>query len=180
RGRPLLGDVLDVAFRPDGRHLVSCGSSILGGVRVWDLRTGQLLQTLTEPTLQFNAVAYSPDGEYLAAAGHDPAVRVWHAQGYHEAFRLPGLSGWVNGLAFSQNGRLAAASQEGKVKIWDVKSGPDAALLVPARNSTRCTGIAFSPTGRWVALASGKDRTVYLREVATDRPGPSCRGHAAE
>src|SRR5207302_180888 len=26
RGRQLLGDVMDVAFRPDGRHLVSCGS----------------------------------------------------------------------------------------------------------------------------------------------------------
>src|SRR5439155_21097567 len=119
-----------------------------------------------------------PDGAYLAAAGHDPSVRVWHAQRYHEAFRLPGLSGWVNGLTFSRDGRrLAAASQDGKVKVWDVTSGPDAALLVPARNQTRCAGIAFSPTGQWVALASGGDKTVYLREVATGRPGAACRGH---
>ena len=57
--------VLDVAFSPDGRWLVS--ASLDRSLRVWDLPTGRCIDWLAfdaAPT----AVAWAPTGEYLATA----------------------------------------------------------------------------------------------------------------
>src|SRR5207237_6045536 len=46
-------------------------------VKVWDPIKGTRLHTLGEPTDWVYAVAWSPDGKHLAAAGVDKSLRVW-------------------------------------------------------------------------------------------------------
>ena len=51
-------------------------------------------------------------------------MRVWNAATGTEILTLPGLAGSVTRMAYSPDGsRLAAASQDGSVKVWDAVTG---------------------------------------------------------
>lgn len=59
--------IRDIAMSGDGRHLVTMDGA--GEVRAWDAKDGRLLKRL--PYYRVNAIAISPDGEFVAAAGED-------------------------------------------------------------------------------------------------------------
>jgi RNA polymerase sigma factor (sigma-70 family) len=66
----ILGDsaiVRCVALSPDGKHLAS--GSFNGSVSLWDVETGKQLASLNGTGGSVMAVAFSPDGRLLAAAG---------------------------------------------------------------------------------------------------------------
>src|SRR5262249_50857015 len=64
-----------LAFTPDGRFLFS--SSRDRTVRVWDLRQGAAVRTLTHPALVLG-LALTPGGAVLLTAGADASARVFH------------------------------------------------------------------------------------------------------
>jgi eukaryotic-like serine/threonine-protein kinase len=73
-----VGEVACVAWRPDGRLLATCGRDTT--VRLWDVETGALLQTLSSHTDGVRCVTWSPDGSLLASAGWDKTVLLWQVQ----------------------------------------------------------------------------------------------------
>ena len=74
---------------------------------------------------EVNSVAFSPDGERLASAGGDGAVKVWNSrtgkviQTLPRAHRLRSFS-----VAFHPDGKhLASAGADRQVKVWDLTTG---------------------------------------------------------
>ena len=67
------------------------------------------------------AVAFSPDGQYLASTGTPPGeVRVHNVSNAKKRATLPGHQGPVFALSFSADGaRLATAGFEGRVRVFD-------------------------------------------------------------
>ena len=59
--------VYTLAFSPTGETLASGGRDTT--VRLWNVRTGELLRTLIGHTDRVISVVYSPDGKVLASAG---------------------------------------------------------------------------------------------------------------
>ena len=47
-------------------------------IRIWDVQTGECIQTLRDHTHWFNCVTWSSDGKYLASASDDNTVRIWN------------------------------------------------------------------------------------------------------
>jgi WD40 repeat protein len=55
-----------VAFAPDGKTLATGGRD--GTVRLWDAATGKEIEEFTIPKGEITSVAFSPDGQILAAS----------------------------------------------------------------------------------------------------------------
>jgi WD40 repeat protein/serine/threonine protein kinase len=119
------------------------------------------------------AVTISPDGQTLAVAGSDHAIRLWNMAEWHENEPLPPVrilkfhSGAVSALMFSPDGKtLASVGAEQGMALWDVVTGEVRHVL--NRPGEGLTGSTFSPDGSTVASGSA-DGTVQLWDVATGR-----------
>jgi WD40 repeat protein len=72
------GDVVNLAFSPNGKRLVSvCYND--RSLKLWDIPSGQDLLSLQTDGPARSAV-FSPDGQRLVAGG-DEFLRVWVAEG---------------------------------------------------------------------------------------------------
>jgi hypothetical protein len=125
-----------------------------------------------------NSVAFSPDGTWLASAGHDGTVKVWHVATGREALDLQGHTGPVRRVTFSRDGaRLASASDDGTVRVWEAATGQE--LLTLQGHITNVYGVAFSPDGTRLASA-GFDGVVKFWDLAAGREALSIKGHAED
>jgi WD40 repeat protein len=66
-----------------------------------------------------SAVAFSPDGRFVATASDDETARVWETATGKEVYTLSGHEGPVRCVAFSPDGkRLATGSDDGTARLW--------------------------------------------------------------
>src|SRR5207237_1417577 len=115
--------VFCVSWQPDGKRIASAGADgRLCTVKVWDAATGQEYFTLADvpPGPEFFAVAFSPDGKYLATGRQNRTVQILDGP----SGPLVGTPGTPHrrgrGVVFSPDGRpLASASADGVVKLRD-------------------------------------------------------------
>ncbi len=151
------GEVRAVAFRGDGRQLITGGYD--GVVRIWDAHTGQPLRQFTiAGDKRIKAVAISADGCFIAAGSHNSTVTLWHvATGEYR--QLQGHTEWVWAVTFHPSGILASGSFDRTVRLWDVQRGAVQQLLSPESNLVQA--LAFNQAGTLLAVGAG-DATIYV------------------
>jgi eukaryotic-like serine/threonine-protein kinase len=119
-----------------------------------------------------NAVFCPPDGKLIASVVSGQSadgmasgeVRIWDAGSgaLLQARRAPGTA---HRLAFRPDGtRLALATMDGRVFIWDVASGKE--LLRTSPHLQLIAAVAFSPNGQLLGTASW-DETVKILRAGT-------------
>lgn len=67
--------VLDLDFSPGGELLATASAD--RSARLWDMRSGAAVATLTGHSAEVDSLAFSHDGKYLATASYDLTVKVW-------------------------------------------------------------------------------------------------------
>jgi WD40 repeat protein/tRNA A-37 threonylcarbamoyl transferase component Bud32 len=151
-----------VAFSPDGRRLVTAGHD--GNIIAWDTTSLKPVGGFQGPKrlVQWTSVAFSADGEWVAAGSAAGLVRVWDGKTAQDFLTPTGAS--VSAVAFSsRDGRiLAAACADNTVRGWFTKSGEPAFTLRGHRGAVMA--VACSSDGARLVSAS-LDRTVKLWDI---------------
>ena len=81
---------------------------------------GNSVQTLEGHESSVSAIAFSPDGKYLATGSYDRKLRLWDPATGALHSTLQGHGGAVDGIAFSLKGDLASASvRDRTVRLWE-------------------------------------------------------------
>jgi WD40 repeat protein len=173
----LEGSVRAVAFRPQ-TNTVAVAAGVpgrTGAIAMVDLDSGETTP-IAQSKDEMLAVAFSPDGKFLAFGGTDSTVQVW-AFDERKVIATMTHADWVNGLAFSPDGKLLASGSADKtVGIWDTKTWKSLFQL-PLTPSDAVNAVAFSPEGDALAYASDERAIRIWRtqnaftEVDTSRPG---------
>jgi WD40 repeat protein len=172
--------ILGLAFSPDGKTLASSSASHTtdpksngydrGEVRLWDVSSGRSSLLASRADGVFQGVSFSPDGALLAAGG-----RVWHVRSREERRKLSNHENDIVCLAFTPDGKsIATGGSNHMLKLWNVENGENRFAIVPSAMRERRgyfgrrTGelvethnghvmdIAFTPDGKFVALAYGE------------------------
>jgi uncharacterized protein YcbK (DUF882 family) len=124
------------------------------------------------------ALAFSPDGRWLAAGGHQGAVRLFEVASGRAAASAEGHGLWISALAFGPRGRqLASAGFDKSVRVWTVSAtGALRQQRLLRGHVRRAVALAFSPEGTLLASA-GLDRRALLWDVARGRLAHELAGH---
>ncbi|HEY7328103.1 MAG TPA: protein kinase [Gemmataceae bacterium] len=164
--------ILSVAFRPNSTVL-SVGRDD-GYISLCDAANGRILESRQGHQGMVWSVAYSQANDVLVSGAYDRCVRLW-GQNANLSLGDYRHDNKVYSVALSPDGRTAASiSQDGIVKLWDVKSQRERFLLAMPPGFGRC--LAFSPDGKDLAVGSSDGR-LWICDVSRSTEPTSWLGH---
>jgi eukaryotic-like serine/threonine-protein kinase len=169
--------VVDVAFSPDGRSLVS--AQLDGRAVIWDAATGKMRHSLKGDGRDVRGVAYSRDGLTVASNSFTETMIFYATTGKLIAALKASPHGW--GVEYSPDGRTiavtgwdeGASGNEPAVMIWDTTTHQ---LIQTLRKRNGFKLLAFSPDGTLLAGTEDKD-DVTIFDVKTGKILRSLPGH---
>ena len=185
--------VMGAEISGDGTLLATGGRD--KKVRLWDVKTEKLNQTLSGHIGPIQALAFSPDGTLLVSSGGrnweeqegddgitytfsardsvvDKTAKVWDVATGENITTFEHLDA-VRAIAFSPDGTLLATSA-GRTDIRSTKTWQDIATL----STVNATCLTFSPDGTRIAVGmSGRQPTVQIWDIATRKPIATFIGH---
>ena len=167
------------AWEPHGERIASNNPGA-GGVHIWDTTTGQTLLQLPKASGSADALAWSPDGRYLAIIQGD--VTIWDVNAQQPLLTYRGHQGKARTVAWAPDGSwLASGGTDGTAQVWCPLIGERYATFRSASSSdfgsfvNYVRFVAWSPDGVRLAIATG-DETVWVWRL---RPGTTSRGDFA-
>ena len=200
------GDVLSIAYAPDGKTLASGGRD--GTIRLWRPKTNQHLATLTGHGGLVTSLAFSPDGKKLVSGSGDATVRLWstetrqqlwsedtpqkrsHAHAKAPVIRdIFGLSPppsrspfeqlafqWVLAVAYSPDGKTLASSGSSDGTIQLWYVDSGDLVQTLKGHTDAVTALAFAPDGKTLVSGSNDD-TLRVWESLTGTLQRVLAGH---
>ncbi|RKO98862.1 hypothetical protein CXG81DRAFT_15341 [Caulochytrium protostelioides] len=161
--------VAAVVFSPDGTHVAI--ASLAGRLLVVDHARLQLTAVFPAYFGGVTCAAWSPDGRYVVAGGHDDLVTIWMprgAAGGRIVARCQGHASWVNAVQFDpwrctdRSYRFGSVGEDARLCLWDFNSS----TLHKPRSTIRRTATTLSRT------ASRPASRAALAPLAADPPPP--------
>lgn len=138
---------------------------------------GKVLLSYRGHRMRVTAVAWSPNGTYIASGSLDKTVQVWAAtsdkhfqpviyQGHHDG---------ITAVDWSPNSQhVVSASYDTTVQVWDALTGMQS---VSYRHHTAAVmTVAWSPNGQYIASGSA-DGMVHVWDAVTGKQHYVYRGH---
>ena len=154
------GGVLAAAVHPDKPAFATAGQD--GRVLIWDVAEGQVQQAIDVGSDWVENIAWSPDGQWLAASC-SRRVRVYGADGA-AIWRSDDHPSTVSAIAWSSAEELATACY-GRVTFFDASTGE---LCQKLEWIGSLVSMVLSPDGDIVACGS-QDNSVHFWRRSTEQ-----------
>ncbi|MGI9382991.1 MAG: hypothetical protein ACR2PO_07540, partial [Methyloligellaceae bacterium] len=177
--------VRSLVFTADGRQLVSASDDKV--IRVWDVAAGQTVRTLRGQQAEgeagkIYALAFSPDGRWLAAGGRmadagkgGHPIRLYDFASGRIVALLEGHGDAVLSLDFTPDGtRLVSAGTDDVAIIWDLRTRQASHVLKGHAGDVNAA--RFTRDGDRVVTA-GDDNTVRLWRARDGQPVAVLKAH---
>src|SRR6266700_1369677 len=124
-----------------------------------------------------SAVAWSPNGRYIASGGWDNTVQVWDVNNGTNYRTYTRHSDFVSALAWSPDSRyIASGSWDHTVQVWNVDTG---VLSFTYSYDEIVNTLAWSPDSRYIA-SGDRDHIVQVWNAKTGRLLFTYKGHTNE
>jgi WD40 repeat protein len=147
---------------------------VAGGYALYLVESQPLVRTLTGPTKDAVSVAFSPDGNLIAAGDGNGTLYIWStAQGQLQGPVISDFTG--HAAPFSHDGKWIAAGSGSTVKIWDVVTRR--VLRTFSGHSAQLQSVAFSRDGTSL-VSGGTDHMVFIWDLSGNAPGRRFEGHS--
>lgn len=166
-------DFISLALTSDGRRAAT--SSRNGTVKLWEVATGELAQTLDGPNAMAGSLAFSADDSLLAVSygTENGTVQVWNVaesrviatmatrnSGDETSIKFQSI-GVPAPLAISSNGTLLTGNAFQNARLWQASTG-EAGLLITVQGGF-LKSVAFSPDQTLIATAGGVEDSNWGR-----------------
>ena len=139
-----------------------------------------LVATLDAHGQDVNAVAFSPDGKWLASSGSwDREAKLWSVSA-RRSFATLRHADAVSSLSFSSldGATLASGSWDRTIKLWNGKSGGLIATLEGHMDGV--SSVAFSAGGGSILASGSRDGAIKLWDVGTRAVLGTLEAHTSE
>jgi WD40 repeat protein len=171
------GDIMDFVFSPNSQILASASTDKT--IKVWNLKTGKIIYTLTGNSPRNSKLAISPDSRILVTVGTNDdnleknQMKLWDLK-TGKLIRIIPVSGLVSSIRFTSDGKKIINIANSpfistQIQIRDANTGK---LIYPSvdmgdpKNST--FSIAISPDEKTYAVA-GQERSFHIRDLMTGK-----------
>lgn len=165
---PIVSSFADgMDFSPDGSQLAVTNRYTL---MIYPVDTSHTMRSVEIPsgtdTIDFHhpisALAFSPDGRWIACTHRVDTVLIWDAARLEVATELVGHHDLVLDLVWVAPDILATSSGDGTVRIWQAPDGRELRVL---EASTSFLGIAYAPAHE--AVVGWTDNELVVWSTAT-------------
>jgi len=176
------GKLTALAFSSDGKWIaagVATGGwrvrgpsdpswpNVLGGMYLWNVKTGKLHRTLTLKTGQVLSLAFSPDNQCVAVGSGDRTLRLWDIAKGKSKWVVFGKGGYVSSVAFANHGKsIITANWDGNIRFFNSTSGKLERVLKSPVDSG-FIGMAISSDGN--QLVGGGNSPILLWSLKTHK-----------
>lgn len=151
-------------FSPDGKNIAATYNGKENGVRLFNVETGKEIESfgeefkrLSDKTDLFKSVAYSPDGNFIAAGTFDGKVYL-HNNETKTLRKFEGHTDAVNSVKFAKDARgnllVVSGSSDSTTRIWNAATGEEICALVTFRDGN--WAVVQTRTGRYDAPNGGE------------------------
>ena len=157
-----------VMFNSDGNVLVSGHKN--GSIRLLDMDTGKVIQTLRGHADAVSSISFRPDGKTLASTSKDATARLWDVDSGEQIYALAGYDKttwrvffYPNGLPLATGFQHPSSHDHDKdIHLWDLRTGQLKKKL--SGHTSRVENLGFSGDGNTLTSLS-LDDTVLLWDL---------------
>jgi len=135
-----------LAFSADGKTLATKG--IENRVSLWNVGSGQKINDFSVADELTGGISWAEDGTLATSGLNATYILRPNAQGL---WKLTSQTGTVTVVLSRDGSKLATANDDGKIDLWDARTGGNLHHLDTGNEPFDKVGLAISPDGRFVA-----------------------------
>lgn len=165
------GEIHQLKYFPNSKR-IAVATSI--GIWIYDVKTGDVLDLLTEHTSPVKSIVFSPDGESIATGSENGTIILWETESGKRKVTFIGHEDYVEMMTFSPSGKmLASCNASSKVFIWDLPSNKIKHTI--QSDASTIFAVAFSLDEKVLKTIGNWDRYEFYIEYWDVQSGESIK-----